>query len=34
MSNNFGLISAASLHESAEFTWDEATSTARRYLSA
>src|SRR5919199_1497963 len=34
MSNNLGLISAASLHESAEFTLDEATSTARRYLSA
>ena len=34
MSNNFGLISGASLHESAEFTLDEATSTAQRYLSA
>jgi hypothetical protein len=34
MSNNLGLISAASLNESADFTLDEATSTARRYLSA
>lgn len=33
MSNNLGLINAASLNESADFTLDEATSTARRYLS-
>src|SRR3569832_2104767 len=33
MSNKFGLISAASLHESAEFTLDEAKSTAQHYLS-
>lgn len=34
MSKNLGLIGAASLNESAEFTLDETTSTARRYLSA
>jgi hypothetical protein len=34
MSNDLGLISAASLNEFAEFTLAEATSTARHYLSA
>ncbi len=33
MSNNIGLISAASLNESAEFTLDEVKSTAQNYLS-
>jgi hypothetical protein len=31
MSNNLGLISAASLNESAQFTLDEATSTFSSY---
>lgn len=33
MSNSFGLISAASLNESAQFTLNEAKSTAQQYLS-
>lgn len=34
MSNNFGLISAASIHESAQLTLNEAQLTAQKYLSA
>ena len=33
MSNSLGLISAASINESAQFTLNEATSTAQQYLS-
>ena len=33
MSNNLGLISAASIHESAQLTLNEAKSTAQQYLS-
>ena len=33
MSNNLGLISAASINESAQFTLNQAKSTAQQYLS-
>lgn len=33
MSNDLGLISAASIHESAQFTLNQAKSTAQEYLS-